>query len=172
MVVVAVALVFFPIQLEMPDAIKQAANMLTGREVYKMNVVLREDTYEIRRDIRKKMWTILDESPLLGGGIGRMEQTLKSTGYGLSQGESQLVDFALEGGYTFILAFSILTVPFLLQAARKAWKSQKQNQYEFVFLSLVCFLILCTGNEMLSIVTWMYIGILNYLLRLKGDIDI
>lgn len=51
------------------------------------------------------MWKVLDESPLLGDGIGQMEQTLKSTGYSLSQGESQLVDFALEGGYTYVLLF-------------------------------------------------------------------
>lgn len=171
-VVVAAALVLLPIQMEMPDEIKQAANMLTGREVYKLNVVMKEDTYEIREDVIKKTWTVLGESPLLGGGVGRMEQTLKSTGYGLNQGESQLVDFALEGGYTYFFAFFILIVPLLLQSARKVWKAKKQNQYEFVFLSLVCFLILCAGNEMLSIVTWAYIGILNCLLRLKENVDI
>lgn len=101
-----------------------------------------------------------------------MEQTLKSTGYALNQGESQLVDFALEGGYTYFFAFCILVAPLLLQSAQKIRKSKRQNQYEFVFLSSICFLILCTGNEMLSIVAWIYIAILNCLLQFKENVDI
>lgn len=172
LIIVVVSLVLLPIQLEMPDGIKQAVNMFVGREVYKMNVVLKEDTYVIRRDIRKKMWAVLDDSPLLGGGIGQMETTLKSTGYGLSQGESQLVDLALEGGYTFVFAFLLLIGPYLLRAWKKARCARVQNQYEFVCLSFVCFVILCTGNEILSVVTWMYVAILNYLLHCKGDVEI
>lgn len=68
-IVVAAALVLLPIQMEMPDEIKQAANMLAGREVYKLNIVMKEDTYEIRADVRRKMWAVLDESPLVGGGL-------------------------------------------------------------------------------------------------------
>lgn len=171
-VVVVAALSLLPVKMEMPNTIKQAVNMCVGREVYKINVILNEETYDVRRDVRKKMWKVLDESPLLGDGIGQMEQTLKSTGYGLSQGESQLVDFALEGGYTYVFAFCILIIPFLLRAAHRTWHSTSQNKNEFVFLSLVSFIILCSGNEMISIVTLMYIGILNYLLNLKMNIDI
>lgn len=168
----AITLPLLPFKMEMPVAIKQAINICAGQEVYKINVYVSEETYEVRRDVRKKMWKVLDESPLLGDGIGQMEQTLKSTGYSLSQGESQLVDFALEGGYTYVFAFCILIIPLLLQAAHRTWRSTSQNENEFVFLSLVLFSILCFGNETISIVTLMYIGILNYLLKLKVNIEI
>lgn len=40
--------------MEMPVAIKQAINICAGQEVYKINVYVSEETYEVRRDVRKK----------------------------------------------------------------------------------------------------------------------
>lgn len=167
LIIVAIAIPFLPIEWEVPDAMKQAANMLTGETVFVLEKDMKEDTYEIRDIILNKTIDIINRNPLLGAGFGNMASALKSTKTGVTQGESQLMDFVIEGGLTYLLAFAILTLPPLIILFRRTRHLRACYSEEFVFYQLLGFLILCTGNEMLSSLGWIFLGTLMYMHKTK-----
>lgn len=170
LIIVAIAIPFLPIEWEVPDAIKQAANMLTGETVFVLGKDMREDTYEIRGIILDKTIDIINENPLLGAGFGNMTSALKSTNTRVTQGESQFMDLGIEGGLTYLLAFVILTLPPLITSFKRVSHLRTGYSEEFVFYQLLSFLILCIGNEMLSSLGWIFLGTLMYIYKTKTTV--
>lgn len=170
--IIAIILPFLPIEWELPDTLKQATNKLTGKTVFVLEKNLKEDTYEIRELIVDKTIEIVKENPIFGAGFGNMTTALKSTKTGVTQGESQIVDLALEGGITYLTAFAILTLPILLLSLKRIYHSKSDYPDEFVFYQLLGFLILCIGNEMLSSLGWIFLGTLIYIFYTKSTITI
>ena len=170
LILVLAILPFLPIEWEIPDAMKQAANQLTGKTVFVMEREMKEDTYEIRGVILNRTIDIINEKPFFGAGFGNIASALIPTHTGITQGESQLIDFALEGGLTYLIAFAILTIPIVITSYKQIRNFKTTYADKFVFYQIIGFLILCTGNEMLSSLGWIFLGTLIYLLKTKQDI--
>lgn len=170
--IIAIALPFLPIEWEIPDTLKQAANKLTGKTVFVIETNLKEETYEIRGIILDKTIDIVKDNPILGIGFGNIPTALKSTNTGITQGESQFIDLALEGGFTYLFAFALLTLPIMILSFKRIYHSKSIYSDEFIFYQLLSFLILCAGNEMLSSLGWIYLGTLIYIFYTKSIITI
>lgn len=167
---ILVVIPFLPIEWEIPDALKQAANKLTGREMFLIERQMKEDTYDIRERIVDRTLDIIADNPFFGAGFGNQEQALKATKTGVTQGESQIIDLLLDGGLTYLIAFAILTLAMVYYSWVRIWHRSALYVDYLVFLQTVSFLIMCGGNEMLSSLGWIYMGTLVYLCEQRSTI--
>lgn len=165
--IIIIAFIFSPIQLEIPDAMKQAANKLLGKEQFHLSVNMRENTYDVRDLVVKKTREIIVKNPLQGAGFGNYEEALRSTGTFLTEGESQIVDMALDGGVTYLIVFFLYVFLFMYRGIYNI--RHKINNEESLMLvgQMTVFVILCFGNEMFSSLVWIYMGTISWLMYSK-----
>lgn len=153
---------FLPINWQIPDAIKQATNKFTGKEVFETRSSMKTETYDVRRKILYHTIKVVDENPLIGAGFGNQKDSLRDSGTRASEAESQILDILLDGGLTYLIAFLILILPMMVSSGRYIFKNKYNDNDLFLFYQTLGFVILCIGNEMLTSLGWMFLGVLVY----------
>lgn len=165
-------LIVVPIEYELPDTIKQAINIIAGKQVYQLSRDIGTDTYDVRAGVMDLTLDVVSDSPIVGIGFGNQEPLLRSNGFDLLQAESQILDMLLDGGVPYLIAFGLFILPMIFYAGHKIIIHRTNFTNDFIFLQSLGFIILCISNEMFTSLGWLFMGTLAYLYITHENVNI